>query len=146
LTPPAALAELLGRVEACTGPDRELDGHIYGALGFQIIQRFGDFEWRPDGKGIWKTMPSPTASFDAALALCERVLPGWTIANINQDDTKRWWSELREGYQTSYNRVVFSGPLATPALALVTAMIKALTSPEDDDDLGYHGPKDRDRM
>jgi hypothetical protein len=122
------LSLLLERVEGASGPDRELDGHLYGALGYQIIQRFGGFEWRPEGKGVWQTMPSPTASLDAALALCERVLP-------------TAYRDLGEGFDTKAQRRFWLATLTyhektgshdaeapTAPLALLAALLKAKAS------------------
>jgi len=121
------LTALLARVEAATGPDRALDCHIALACGWEFVTVH---HWHaPKGfrlpLGTLANPPFFTSSLDVTLALCSRVLPGWTFANINQDDTKRWWSELREGYQTSFNRVAISGPCPAPALALLVAMLRA---------------------
>ena len=84
------LRELLKRVEAATGADRELDVRILAALlsDEQLTVKRSPFNgawcaYRADGK-LWET-PSPfrqngeiTASIDAALVLVERVLPGWS--------------------------------------------------------------------
>lgn len=144
----SGLAELIERVERAMGPDREIDRLIARLVGWHRVEpRFSrsrkggwiapeDFMGvessgapRLDslhGTTIWPDVPAYTASIDAALVLLERVLPGWTVANVGQDDTKRWWAELREGFQTSYSRVATSGPLASPALALVLSTLKAL--------------------
>lgn len=56
---PGKIEELIGRLERATGPDREIDDALRIAFGYP---------------------PKPwdyTASIDAALALVERVLPGW---------------------------------------------------------------------
>lgn len=114
------LADLLARVEGASGPDRALDKAILMALG----------QWAPVMTNQPWTVARLTASLDAALALTERVLPGWTIAGIGQDDSKLWHVELREGHQTSYRRVVLSHMTLrgspTPALALLAALLKAL--------------------
>jgi hypothetical protein len=64
-----ALASLIARVEAATGPDRRLDLDICAALG--------TLEYASTARGYTR-MPHPelTASIDAALAFAERVLPG----------------------------------------------------------------------
>lgn len=56
---------LIARVEAGTGPDRELNRDICVALGFV-----------PSGFPHVLTAPRLTASLDACLALQEHVLPG----------------------------------------------------------------------
>jgi hypothetical protein len=59
------LSELLAKVQAASGPDRELDIANTKALVH------GKFYQTPETAGPY------TSSIDAALALVERVLPGW---------------------------------------------------------------------
>lgn len=80
------LRALLERVEAATGPDRELDGDICEALGllpvgaFRLIDpiigtaRTGRFA---TGACTYWIAPEITASLDAAVALIGNQLPGW---------------------------------------------------------------------
>lgn len=70
-------------------------------------------------------IPEFTTDLSAAVALCERALGDWTIARISQDDNKRWWVELREGFLTSYRRVVITGPKDDAAYALTLAILTA---------------------
>jgi hypothetical protein len=137
MTEPVITPELLARVEAATGPDRELDTAIAIALriGAEGYPKFplGSFkagyvqaDMGRDGWSVgWHIQPL-TASLDAALALVERVLPGW------------WWM-LRsgDGYDAvltptwrSQDGVV--GEHKTPALALLSAMLRALGTHEED--------------
>lgn len=149
------LTALLGRVEQAEGADRGIDGRI--ALHLEGWAFHFDTDYRddwPDIGGHWLPpncwrqernrfecqcksdtfFDEPdeyTASLDAALGLCERVLPAWCIATIGQQDDKSWWVEMREGARTSYNRVADSDArirFKTPALALLAAMLKALIS------------------
>lgn len=125
------MGDLIERLEAATVGSRELDLAIGRAFNFPMVSRWGDHEWRPDGVGIWTTLPKFTTSLDAALALAERVLPGLDID-----------LEIRpapEGLRT--DAVIYShgyGPTpgvsfrawaATPALALCAAILRAI--PED---------------
>jgi len=82
------LEELLERIRAAKGADREIDGDI--AAAFEIapshLPRVTDvgrsWLWAdfvpPDDWETWEA-PAFTASIDAALALVERVLPGWRL-------------------------------------------------------------------
>ncbi len=133
------LTELLARVESASGPDRELDallwclaeGAEYERPSTQretFLYRIGDIYHRCND------YPAYTASLDDALALVERVLPGWDIqltllATLGPQDNR-----------TPRNRVVLlsnsedaliDGEGATPALALLAALLKALTQPKD---------------
>lgn len=106
------LRELLGRVESADGPNFQLEKDINELVdvGYQL------------------RLPNYTSSIDAAVALCERVLPEWSIPCIGQDDTKHWWAELREGHVTSYGKVAH-GPAdlkaKNPAIALCAAILRA---------------------
>jgi hypothetical protein len=82
----AKLNELLERVKAATGPDREIDGDLAEAFDDapSHLPRVTDVgrSWlwaefvEPDSWETWEA-PEYTASIDAALALVERVVPGW---------------------------------------------------------------------
>jgi len=76
------LNELLERVKAATGPDRELDADLLemASIGYYDYTR-SNYEYQADDanrldltKEWWH--PFPTRTIDAALALTERVLPG----------------------------------------------------------------------
>ena len=90
-----ALRALLKRVEAATGADPELDAEIAKGLSLYLYVTFYPFPL--NGEAYWEgaevrhsrevepfedytPIPKYTASIDAAIALIERVLPGW------------WWS------------------------------------------------------
>lgn len=101
----ADLAELLARVKAATGPDRELDALVWastlpsdgiGLDGYGLPDG-SHFEHEADEDGsvsqyvildgkshkrARRSAPDFTASIDAALALVERMLPGtcWLMA------------------------------------------------------------------
>lgn len=134
------LPDLLERIEAATGSDRELDGRIWCAInGYNFVA------W--DGAGVVYRFREPgirhmdaahvqpvTRSVDSALALVERVLPGWTFTiarHYGHDNptgpfyadmaSVEWIQDLpgTEGQQAeAYG--------ATPALALLSALLKAL--------------------
>jgi len=68
------LRALLARVEAANGSDRELDLAIAGALVPDVIcLRYNEVKDKNEAFTHWEY----TASIDAAVALIERVLPGW---------------------------------------------------------------------
>lgn len=126
------LRELIERVEVATEGSRELDALVVcAARGWTFIRKesFGYVYQRSSGGPVRSSGSDEahvTASVDAALSLLELVLPGWTVANIGQDDGKLWWAELREGFQTSYSRVAISGKRPTPALAVLSATLRAI--------------------
>lgn len=103
------LPELLARVEAATGPDPQLDGALDVALNG------GDGEMYP---------ARVTSSLDAAVALVERVLPGWRIQLFEDDDG--WLCRVKK---TSPYGLVAGDDLPrhkTAALALVAITLRAL--------------------
>lgn len=119
------------------GWHRSCVGHFYGPL----------YQWSaPDRKpclisGDEDKLPNPVLSIDAALALTERVLPGWycgiqpwfhtdpdrvmSRAYFVRPDWKRWnpvddeWVESQSGKSAT-----------TPALAICAALIRATAKEE----------------
>lgn len=78
----ADLRDLLARVEAATGPDREIDRAIWRHFNpIKLERRVSDVQL-PEGFGkgplndALDPTPMLTSSVDAALALVERKLPG----------------------------------------------------------------------
>lgn len=127
------LQSLKGRIEAATGPDLELDLAIYGALIFKDMDQLAPGETNP--------MPKPyTASIDAALALVERLLPGWAwrieywpSAPVTDDHLPamvEMWERDAEGWYHSPLIRINNARGATPALALLSALVSALIAKE----------------
>lgn len=115
MTDPDALRELLGRVEAATGPDRQMDYDLYARL----------LGKPPSGKV--QLPPQYTSSIDAALALVERCLPGalWTVQHLGEGDFAAHVGS------PDFNAVMCgSEVLKTPALAVLSALLSALQSKE----------------
>lgn len=136
------LADLLARVEAATRSERELDGAIYRMLfstsralidpGDMRTKRPGEYGTVADlaylsdaDLGEYMAAPKFTASIDAALALAERCLPGhqWELC----------WGSMRPRpaakhaeYSEKYGKFWRVHEGATPALALIAALLKAL--------------------
>lgn len=72
----ADIASLLERVTAATGPDRVLDLDLARALVPDVVVlRRNDDDTANEPHTYWEY----TASIDAALALVERLLPGWSV-------------------------------------------------------------------
>lgn len=67
-----------------------------------------------------------TSSLDAALALCERVLPGWR-RQLSEDGPSAWWASV---LMPDPKKPGLAGYCCdtrpSPALALLAAMLKAL--------------------
>jgi len=133
------LRELIARLEKLEGPSREVDCTIALTLdGFEIDERGGYAYRDPDGNlnmsGNAKDMlvPRYTASLDGAIALCERVLPGWSInlefTNGIADDVYL----IGPGYRSDQPHLQSSPPVAGKpicvALLLATLHAKAQES------------------
>lgn len=134
-TPQGALPldDLRARVEAATGPDRETDVLVAVAMGW----RTHPTGWVDPGGVIRAVSPFYTRSLDAVLALAGEKLPGWgwqveggevvrktgALATLMApyDETAsitdpRGWSQHTKALG------------ATPALALLSALLAALAS------------------
>lgn len=106
-----SLEGLIERVTAAQGPDRELDRSIGRAFGVTETT-FPQYE-------PGDVMPSYTASIDAALALVERYLPGWSWS-IGHDANGELHATIWHGV-TEHDEYG-----ATPALAILAALLTAL--------------------
>lgn len=76
-------ADLIARLEK-EGGSRELDAEIFRALGYHIVSTDRCYPLGVRGYNRFSQEdPQPktniTTSLDAAIALCERVLPGWSV-------------------------------------------------------------------
>ncbi len=145
------LRDLERKLNAATGPDRELDCHIWAHFnGYSVEEldngliigtnikpphetiRFGfidpgihrrNFSIEPLSE---KNTPLFTASLDACIALCSEVLPGHalSIGTMGFDPKPdKPWAIIWDPYARQTNT---SGP--TPALALLIAIVKVLLS------------------
>lgn len=134
----ADLSALIARLEAAEVGSRELGHDVLLALGWHR-DRIGNFygpiyQWSsPDRsphliRGDEDTLPNPVLSLDAALALAERVLglDLWKVRTLSQSDGGKWFASLVLGYPSgTWSREARSAPVATPALALCIAILRA---------------------
>lgn len=134
-----SLSELIARVEGATGPDRELDALVEIAARNEEARRTGlepkhwakwvvsrDF-WVEDPHTAYEPA-SHTRSVDSALALIERVLPGWSWSVRRSGfgdpaDAELWNPRLQP---SQYNSFQATNKFGSPALALILALLKAL--------------------
>lgn len=145
------IAELKKRVEGLQGPDREVDALVMAALaapdGSKVEQSpingvwciyeprkygkepFALWEWR----GWFRVDGWPiTASIDAARALVERVLPGWSYASGNVGEDNLPWATLTEptGACRDFQASADEEPRAI-ILALLSAL-EAISAPQEE--------------
>jgi hypothetical protein len=133
------LQDLLAHVEKTDGPDRELDADLWwtfdhgpastcfnnGALG--LPRQLPATLPIPAGlgrAGVQAMAPAYSASLDATLRLVERVLPGWgwSVGNVAQGGHAYL---MRDAGAT-----LVGGAAASPAIALLVAMLKVLIAQE----------------
>lgn len=144
------LKALLERVKAATGPDRtidrdlsvlpggpnfvkERDGHIAYFRHSDTDERgrtmaFASGPTGSDFDGLNESAwPFYTASIDAALALVERMLPGWpwVASSLGEEDCPSAAVTTPDGDFDD-----FTCSAATPPLALLAALLSALIARE----------------
>lgn len=107
------LTELIERVKAAKGPDRELD--------YALCDQFLEYKERRMARV--KTGYDYTTSVDAALALVERVLPGWAY-DLHSPRRGAPWSAVV--MSTGESRKIVVGEAASACLAIAVALLAAL--------------------
>lgn len=134
----SSLSDLIARLEKAMGPDRELDVLIGYAVDLRGDDKHLSFRTSFDTCGmkmmlemaesyqnIWRTeLPRFTSSIDAAMTL---VPEGWN-RRASETDKHWWWAELREGHETSYNRVEIGQSPSLP-VSICIAALKARSLP-----------------
>lgn len=123
------LSELLERVKAATGPDRDLDAAIGKALGAEFkarnVHRRGHYiGGKPVLLRVAEDYPRFTASVDATLALVERCLPGWRYDIHSPRFGTPFEGVLMDGDSASRRIVVGHAP--TAPLAILSALLQAI--------------------
>lgn len=119
--------ELLAKVKAAVGPDRELDAAVYRAFA----EKDADAHWFTFRNGVYytnDTCPPVTASIDGALALVERVLPGTHVSLFQYE---RWQCDflMSEDGEWWHDANAPRGDAATAPLAILAALLTATGTP-----------------
>jgi hypothetical protein len=149
MTPHPTHTDLLRRVREAVGPDRELDRDLFWS--FEPVQSGIAFANAAMGLarpmdhtqpipgalgrlGVEVSAPLYTASLDSALALVERVRPGqkWMIASVGYDAGV--WQDGKAGaylYDPILTPPRWKGFAATPALALLAALLASPANPDE---------------
>lgn len=144
----ADLSSLIGKVEGLAGPDREVDASVMAFVTEGRVAEHQDvfpgMYWC-DNRGHWSA-PELTSSLDSVVALVERVRPGWEwdVGSIHQDfrsvGEPRWIASVagpitwvpgdpEDGGLDEPRCDTTEGRAATPALALLLALLCSLSSP-----------------
>ena len=126
---------LIDRLSKLDGPDREVEKEIHDLLCHG--KYFSQLADAPLGNGCWiynfqngdvSSALRITSSVDAAIALAERVLPGWKrqlLEDFNGKWIARICSQRRELFSTDYLRETELGGSPNPAIALCIAILRA---------------------
>ena len=143
----SAISELLERVEKATGADREIDAALYNLLhtdNFRPVAfnafvqddpEYFDLGRYHDGWLVGKTkrdvyaedLERFTDSLDAALALVEAKLPGWSYGvAMRGDKLRREGCDDERAYAWLKNGEQAEADAPTLALALCLALLRAL--------------------
>lgn len=132
------LTTLIAKLEAAKGPSRELDAEI--AATFHYVSHMPD--WVNNWSGKWEAAKSGrvylmedsgnrgpnfisdsfTDSIDAAVALSERVLPGWDWGSHSFGEDGAHGEVWKHGW---HDDTVIYGAHSSPAIALVIAILRA---------------------
>jgi hypothetical protein len=133
------LDALIERVRGATEPSRELDRDIAIATfkgcednherARKVLISYGAQPWNFEVSGIsgvsLRTPEPVTSSLDAAIALAERVLPGWAgEVDFGGTGLQQAWMHEPSGARS------FTSQSSTPALALILAILTALKEQE----------------
>lgn len=121
---------LLSRLEAATGPDRELDHRLQGILVND--GNFGHYagleEWVTAGMEFGWNTPAYTASIDAAIALVEQVLTGPEEPTFSLDHASfgaNWTCEFHWFINPAWHS---RADMPTAPLAILIALLRALSA------------------
>lgn len=103
---------LIERLEAATGPERELDAEIAA-----VVEAGMRHHW-------FASPPLFTSSIDAAMTL---VPDGWDYSAGNRDETEKAWAWVAEedDVRGEYWQTIQQSSAVTPALAICIASLKA---------------------
>lgn len=126
------MTDLITRLSKLDAPDREVDAEIY--ILFNIpAERAGRIDYSNGMVGWWPkdgpyvsavTVPAFTASVDAAIALAERVLPGWAPSVGQNMHHQYWYATLSKATDADPVGIAAQHP-TSGAIALVIALLRA---------------------
>ena len=116
------MIELIERIEALEGPDREVDRLVGRAAGWRHVPS-GKYDWmKPSGMYCTIGLPPFTASLDAAMTL---VPEGWS-GLLGFRGTHDYIEERGHAHiQTIVGEKEAYAEASTPALALCAAALRA---------------------
>jgi len=113
------MTDILKRLKEATGSDRELDAAIFWKL----------FPGSKPNLHTAMNIPDYTASIDAALALVERMLPGWDLSLFHRHTKSGWMARVRSpSYDLFCTNIVDGEEHCVPSapIAILAALFTAL--------------------
>jgi len=124
----AKLEDIIARLEAAVGPDRESDNHIALALGWTFTKMKGDAHpyWRKPGTVYYferHTVPHYTASIDAALTL---VPEGGSLHGLYQRTMPEMGGYMWSAEVWANGRRAYRAKGRTPQGAIGAAALRAV--------------------
>lgn len=138
------LKGLLERVEKAEGPDREIDAEIWLALVPGTTRKQWSYIHKASGKECFVdetrdathaliNVPSYTASIDAAVALVEKLLPGWRLMVTTPGGAYLMSSDFEPAEEEWGEPKGFTcaADAKSPALALIAALLRALIAQQE---------------
>lgn len=131
------LQSLLDRVREAEGADRAIDASLF-VLGEPSYASTGPMPgWIKEqeaGRDDFKVIPRVTASIDAALALTERVLPGWCYKLVQESGTYTF--VVRDAPELAKVAASAVASKPTAPLAILCAVLTALYMRHQTDEAG----------
>jgi hypothetical protein len=121
------MTDLIQRLRAATGPDRELDAEICRRLGYEVRTDGGrGHYYEPKKNWSWENVPAYTASLDAAMTL----VPDETMASVGrwkhcEAGTWHWSAQILPVCRIVESHERHQAEAPTPALALTIAALLA---------------------
>ena len=115
---------LITRLEEAAEGSRDLDARVASVFSHDVESDDGDFWWGPFDEQA-ERVPDFTTSLDAALALAERVLPGWEWLLRTDEERGFMVNCWRKGDEPNMGDECFPSYAATPVLALCAAILRA---------------------
>ena len=125
------LHDLLARVKACKGwSDLRVDQAECRSIDYDLFELIGGCKQESDGTLALYRAPAYTASLDAAVALVERELPGWSWqirrSGFDSPVQAELWNPMDQPSQMRNERVDLNHGHAP--LALLAALLAAKIS------------------
>lgn len=130
------IAEIIEKLEKAEGPDRDLDGAIAINLEGYFVDDDGWYAYTDEvlntvhsGNGKFLLVKKYTSSIDAAVQLCERVLPAANCWGVDKDE-RGFEAHVQLNGVKSGHWAKFAEHRSSAPIALCIAILRALQTKE----------------